>query len=498
MPRTHPTSGLLASEAGDTLIEVIVAALILGVIVLGTLAGFDISGRTSVGQRQYQEAESLADQALDELDAENVSSLRLADSQGNKYVTSGGTTYTITKGIYYENAKGESECSTSNGGSTYLKTETTVTWQGMPNPNAPVRSTRFLSLDQPGVLMVHAGTYNNTTPWTTTNGTYDAFVQLGFNPPTEAEFAPTQFGSTGEDGCAVFSGLIPGDTYMARPVNYFLSTQDAHLITDTFVPGTEKFYEYPVAQTVTIPTNGSAASLNFVFAYPGSITAKFESNGAQALGETIVVTNTAGPTLKSLYFPSAPSATSKAPASSSVVAEALFPFSPPTKTTENPYTVYAGTCTADNPSTVTSGAVKPQEVPVTAGSTGTKTNTTTVKVPPVYLKIYSGESASSPGSLQSAAPTSVHMTDTGCSHKYEYESALSTTAAPSSSTGALANPALPFGTYEACVAENVKPNGEASPSQPYYIKATGISNASTSGVTKTLYWKKEASTTACT
>jgi Tfp pilus assembly protein PilV len=494
MPDTRPTTALFRGEAGDTLIEVIVAALILGVIVLGTLAGFDIAGRTSVGQRQYEEAESLADQTLDELDAQNVSSLRLADSQGNKYVTTGGTTYTITRGVYYENAKGESECSASNGGSTYLKTEATVTWQGMPNPNEPVRSTRFLSLDQPGVLLVHAGTYNNTTPWTTANGTYDAFVQLGFNPPTEAEFAPTQFGSTGQDGCAVFSGLIPGDTYMARPVNYFLSAKDAHLITDTFVPGTEKFYEYPVAQTVTIPTNGTVATLNFIFAYPGSITAKFESHGAEALGETLIVTNTAGPTLKSLYFPSAPSATSKAPASSSVVAEALFPFS---KTTENPYTVYAGTCTADNPATVSAGAVKAQEVPVTPGSSGSKTNSTTVQVPPVYLKIYSGESASSPGSLQSTAPTWVHMTDTGCSHRYEYESSLSATAAPSSSTGALANPALPFGTYETCVAENVKPNGEASPSQLYYVKATGISNASTSGVTKTLYWKKEASATPC-
>ena len=99
MASTRPISERTRGEAGDTLIEVMIGAAILGVIVLGTLAGFDIAGHQSVGQRQYVEAQALADQGEDELAALNVGSLRLADSQANKTITTGGTTYTIGRGI---------------------------------------------------------------------------------------------------------------------------------------------------------------------------------------------------------------------------------------------------------------------------------------------------------------------------------------------------------------------------------------------------------------
>jgi hypothetical protein len=56
-------------------------------------------------------------------------------------------------------------------------------------------------------------------------------------------------------------------------------------------------------------------------------------------------------------------------------------------------------------------------------------------------------------------------------------------------------PALPFGTYEVCVAEHLTNEGGTT-SGTYYEKVTGVKNEHESGTTATLYWKK-ATTASC-
>jgi hypothetical protein len=120
--------------------------------------------------------------------------------------------------------------------------------------------------------------------------------------------------------------------------------------------------------------------------------------------------------------------TEKSYVSSSTTPMTMFPFTAP-------YSVYAGSCTEDEPHLINS-AVKDTEALVTGGAT--------VKVappvPPVAIKVYSGTSASKGFLIEGVE---VKLEDTGC--KTERKS-------KTNSAGALERPNMPFGKYTLCVA----------------------------------------------
>ena len=331
------------------------------------------------------------------------------------------------------------------------------------------------------------------------NGTFGAFVQLAFAAANESEFGPTQFGNTGEDGCAIFSGLTPGYTYEARPVNYFLAVNNPHLVTDTFETGTNKFFEYPVAQTVTIPTNGTTAQLSFIFAPPGSIVTTFTGNGTSGVpGDSIVFENSSEPVPNPIEFPATPvvstSATSLAspPAAMSVTAGRMFPFSVASKpAVGSPYTVYAGVCSKDNPVALSSSNTN-STVSLTPGLN----TSTTVQVPPVAVKVYSGTSGTVAQSAPAGTLTRVAIEDTGCGYWRGYSSAAGTASIPPGGiSGLLTTPYLPFAKYLACVSENVN-TANAATGGTYYYKSVEFENVSTSGVTAGVNWGSATTTPA--
>src|ERR1700734_4137504 len=51
-----------AAESGVTLIEVVISALLVAIIAIGTLAGFDSAGRATTDERQHNQATLLAEQ----------------------------------------------------------------------------------------------------------------------------------------------------------------------------------------------------------------------------------------------------------------------------------------------------------------------------------------------------------------------------------------------------------------------------------------------------
>src|ERR1700730_6864359 len=51
-----------AREAGDTLIEVIVGAMLVGLIISAVFTGLDVAGRASASERQHARADLLAQQ----------------------------------------------------------------------------------------------------------------------------------------------------------------------------------------------------------------------------------------------------------------------------------------------------------------------------------------------------------------------------------------------------------------------------------------------------
>ena len=62
-----PVRVSLPSEAGDTLMEVVISALVVGLIVVGTLTGFSVVNRASADQRHHSQASLLASQSQEQL-----------------------------------------------------------------------------------------------------------------------------------------------------------------------------------------------------------------------------------------------------------------------------------------------------------------------------------------------------------------------------------------------------------------------------------------------
>jgi hypothetical protein len=265
------------------------------------------------------------------------------------------------------------------------------------------------------------------------------------------------------------------------------------LVTDVISSG-NKFYEYPFAKTVTIPTNGTTAELSFIFAAPGSIVTEFEGHGtSKVAGDSVVLEDSAPSPAISIEFPETPAATTEAkapaapPSATTITASRLFPFSVSGKPAVGaPYTVYAGVCSTDNPASIGSGN-KDSTVELTPGLNAT----TTVQVPPVKLKLLSGNTGAVAQSAPTGTTTKVAIEDTGCGYWRGYSSAATPTATastpPGGTQGLLVTPYLPFGKYLACVSENVNTSGISSGST-YYYKKVEFENASTNGVEVPVYW----------
>ena len=102
--RLHPARRSLASSAGDTLIEVVVSALLLAVIVVGTLTGINSANRATSLDRARSQADSLAQQDEDHLRSEPINKLsELSETHEAVLheVDAGGTTYTISSTAKY-------------------------------------------------------------------------------------------------------------------------------------------------------------------------------------------------------------------------------------------------------------------------------------------------------------------------------------------------------------------------------------------------------------
>ena len=109
----------------------------------------------------------------------------------------------------------------------------------------------------------------------------------------------------------------------------------------------------------------------------------------------------------------------------------LFPF------TSDKYSVYAGTCEADNPHVVNSANAEPTAVSVSPGETAPAT----VALPPVNIEVMSGTEAGANKGTAVEGATGV-ITDTGCGTTRSF------TETPG---GALPHPGLPFGKYSICI-----------------------------------------------
>src|ERR1700733_4994281 len=89
----------MADEAGDTLIEVLISAVLIALIVAATTFGLNSTNHATAYDRARSQADALAQQTEDELRSEPVE--KLSELDRTQVVTEGKTKYTITSTSTY-------------------------------------------------------------------------------------------------------------------------------------------------------------------------------------------------------------------------------------------------------------------------------------------------------------------------------------------------------------------------------------------------------------
>ena len=498
------------------LIEVVISALLVGLIVIATLTGFDVVNRTTADQRQRDEAAVLAAQSQEQLRSDPASALELLETSPHQYTqASGGNTYTITQQAKILGA-GESSAAcnvtqkTRQSGNA-IRVTSTVTWNQQAIGHRPgVTESSVITPPTGSGFEVDAGNAPNAT-----EGVAGVTAEVQYTP---GKGAPTTVErTTGTEGCVVFAG-IPATSALV-----FIKEKIGYVT----VNGSTA---YPPKEVTLAPNYTTHDPV--VYNRGGAITASFtykasneyghpnnEGSGEvkeAVTGDTFVAFNAGmggtdfevGSTHYSIGgggiyepLPGQPepheSTTPKEPVK--YPNGNLFPFLERKEKEgkhegESAWIVYAGDCTANDPETVVAGfkfeeenvAVHPAE-------------STTVKVPTSYvnLSVYKGtkseaeKAAKKWEALETTHPQLVTITNPNCAGvtpdneaavKDQHVQETTTEATSPKNGGHLRAPFQPFGEFQLCLYDS-----EAGTPTKGKTYAVSYDNNTEAGSTASIY-----------
>ncbi len=435
-------TGRLASEAGDTLIEVIISALLTGLIVVAVFTGFNETNKVSQDERAHNQASVLAAQSQEQLRSDPATTLNALASTPHEYTqTVGGTTYKIKQSAQFVNGSAEvATCNNSKNESEatkYLEVTSSVDWHALEAVNrSPVTQSSIITPPDGSGLEVDITNLKGSPEEGVSNVTV-------FSGGVETK--------TGEKGCVIYSGIPATSANVEAYRLGFVTPSGEHKI---------------VANEVSIAPNITTHYHNYL-GEGGQIKAKFEWKGGSAEGDTFVAFNSKmGVTpefelgdvklsynTEGKYEPVTGSINGSKPEGYSHEAGTaidspyyehgdLFPFT-------TAWTVYAGDCTANNPANFSS-IVKPGEAIVQAG------HEMPAKVPTSYdtLNLYKSSG------VKETTAQEVKITNLSCSTQSTQQIANNAIKSnyvhlqPTSSEGHLTVPYQPFGKFEICLAYN--------------------------------------------
>lgn len=467
------------------LLEVVITSLLVGLIVIATLTGFNVVNQTTADQRQHDEAAFLAAQSQEQLRSDPASTLELLESSPHQYTqTSGGNTYTITQQSKILGA-GESSAAcnvtqkTRQSGNA-IRVSSTVTWHEQETGHRPgVTESSVITPPTGSGFEVDAGNAPNPT-----EGIAGVTAEVQYSP-TKGGAPATVERTTGSEGCVVFAG-IPATSALV-----FIKEKVGYVT----VNGSTT---YPSKEVTLAPNYTTHDAV--VYNRGGSLTARFiykkhpeyshpnnEGTGEveeKAKGDTFVAFNTGmgGSDFEigskryaigsgDIYEPLPGEATHE---SSTTPKESvkypngnLFPFleekeKEGKKEGESPWVVYAGDCPNNDPETIISGFKLPGKVAVKPGEA------TVVEVPTSYVAIslYKGsksEAAKATHKWEALETTNSHLVtitngkcagvtpDNEATIKDEHLQNTTTEASSAKNGGHLEDPFQPFGEFQLCV-----------------------------------------------
>jgi Tfp pilus assembly protein PilV len=437
--RVHDARSAMTSQAGDTLIEVVISALLVGLIVVAVLTGFNEADKTSQDERAHDQASVLAAQSQEQLRSDPAPALDALAATPHEYTqAAGGTTYTITQSAAFVNGSGESAgCANSKNEtetSKYIEVTSSVNWTALGKKRLPVTQSSVITPPDGSGLEVDVT--NLGSPEQPVSGV-----------TVVADGTTT---TTGSKGCVIYTGIPATTTNVEAFRLGYVTPSGEHKV---------------VANEISIAPN-IITHYHIYLNVGGTITATFAHKGAAAKGDTFVAFNNrmgVNPEFEvgstRFAFDSAEeyealtgtttegyAETATSPVKSpSYPTGDLFPFT-------SAWTVYAGDCTENNPAKAGVPPVPPGEAIVPVGGNAKAT------VPTSYdtLNLYMGSSGTTPVST----PQEVKITNLSCEKqtppevpdnaiKSNYEHRQMT-----NSEGHLEVPYQPFGEFEICVAYN--------------------------------------------
>jgi Tfp pilus assembly protein PilV len=457
-----------ASQDGFLLIEVIVSALLVGIIVVATFTGFDVLNRSTADARLHDEATVLAAQSQEQLRTDPANILATLQTAPHTYTqVVAGTTFTIKQEAAFVNDKEPTaSCEAagskqSNQTANYLRIASTVTWAQL-GKRSPVSASSIISPPTGSAIEVDVG--NAPTPTAGVSGVtavakYTA-VGTGASGSLEA--------TTDEAGCVVFGGIPATAATVEIPEKTGYVT----------IGGELQLPPKEVAIAPNITTHD-----HVTFNAGGRIEAHFEYNGSEGefhnkhpTGDTFVVANSQIPLPpqfelgstsltyekvgeeRYLAAPGTYKETAQTPAGEKYPAGDLFPFL--AYPAEPEWSAYAGDCGANEPYTVSKEVVKPGKGTVSPGQP------TVIKIPLSYTKLELFEGYFSKPGVASERPFAVSITNPKCAGTVPNNAAAAVTTKHSQKTisgkafSQLEFPFQPFGTFELCLVYKNKTGGE--------------------------------------
>ena len=449
------------AEAGFTIIEVLVAALILAIVAAGSAVAFVGAVGTSGIQRNRSAAEALAQQDESKLRGYTVSQLANLNQQLSPK-TVDGTQYSVQESAtFVSDASGTPSC--TNPSADYLQTTSSVSWSNMPSTLKPVSVTGLLTptagqiSSNGGVLAVEV-----EDP----SGNPIANMPVSVSGPGSAS------GVTAADGCVLFADLPVGNTYTVQvaPASGTYVDQHTNQSVSAGSPDQQTGLQVSAGTTAASPTpfvlaTPGAAEFSFTNAWPTGV---LPSPAPPAAAPSVVLVSgglqivCSAQDTASCPASAHPDTTWGASAWSSVVTAGQLTARPLVPST---YAAYPGICAGDDPSglggadattVVTAGNQSPQAIPLT--------------LPAMVIRLHSGGSGS--GEMALPSGSELVVTDTGCDGGAHFvggpgvsvpsgDSFLPINANPNltgttNDAGVLTYPGMAYGQYTVCYQSGTK------------------------------------------
>jgi hypothetical protein len=317
-----------------------------------------------------------------------------------------GTEYTVhSLATFQTDSTGTASCDAGTAKADYIEIRATVTWPS--RGERPPVVAQSLVAPPNGSISAESGSLAVKVEDATSEG-LEGIGLAGSGPDSFS-------GVTGENGCAVFGNLSEG--------SYTLNVTTGGLVDRNGNP--------PVPKVTSVVAEGTN-TIALQYDRPGEIAVDFRTRiGGELVAastETVVAFNSGMDLAKAFGEPGA--------AQELVGATPLFPF-------ESAYTVYAGSCTANNP--VNWGLPEPPPAMADALVSAGGTTPVTLELPALNLRVLDGEGEGSPGAPVAGAE--VVISEGECDPENPVVRTYETGEA-----GELPNPGLPFGKYLVCVA----------------------------------------------